>query len=51
MFVVGVTVNYRGSVGYGDVSIYCLPGKVWDQDVKDCQVSVNRDNNIYGTML
>ncbi len=31
-------VNYRGSMGFGQQSIYSLPGKVGDQDVKDVQV-------------
>ena len=32
------TVNYRGSTGFGQDSIYSLPGKVGTQDVLDVQV-------------
>ena len=32
-------VNYRGSMGFGQDSIYSLPGKVGSQDVQDVQVS------------
>ena len=31
-------VNYRGSMGFGQESIYSLPGKVGTQDVQDVQV-------------
>lgn len=31
-------VNYRGSLGYGQDSIYSLPGNVGTQDVRDVQV-------------
>ncbi|XP_075040012.1 acylamino-acid-releasing enzyme [Mixophyes fleayi] len=33
-------VNYRGSLGFGQDGILCLPGKVGDQDVKDVQTAV-----------
>ena len=33
-------VNYRGSMGFGQRSIYSLPGKVGKQDVQDVQVHV-----------
>ncbi|XP_072276383.1 acylamino-acid-releasing enzyme [Pyxicephalus adspersus] len=33
-------VNYRGSLGFGQDSIMCLPGRVGDQDVKDVQNAV-----------
>nr|CDS32277.1 acylamino acid releasing enzyme [Hymenolepis microstoma] len=29
-------VNYRGSTGYGNCSIYSLPGKCGENDVSDC---------------
>ena len=32
------SVNYRGSAGYGQDSIFSLPGKVGTQDVNDVQV-------------
>ena len=32
------TVNYRGSAGYGQDSIFSLPGKAGTQDVNDVQV-------------
>ena len=31
-------MNYRGSIGFGNDSVYSLPGNVGDQDVKDVQV-------------
>lgn len=35
-------VNYRGSMGYGQDSIFSLPGKVGSQDVQDVQVRGNK---------
>lgn len=39
---VSFSVNYRGSIGYGQDSIYSLPGNVGTQDVKDVQVRINQ---------
>lgn len=34
-----LSVNYRGSTGFGQDSILSLPGNVGSQDVKDVQVA------------
>ena len=33
--------SYRGSSGYGQDSIDCLPGKIGLNDVNDCQVKIH----------
>ena len=33
-------VNYRGSGGFGQESVFSLPGKVGGQEVRDVQVSL-----------
>lgn len=45
MFVFPVTVNYRGSLGFGQDNINSLPGNIGTQDVKDVQV--NTGDHIY----
>ena len=40
-------INYRGSSGYGQNSIDCLPGKIAEYDVSDCQVCFYWNNFIY----
>jgi len=37
-----ITVNYRGSTGFGEDSLQCLPGKIGDQDVKDCYQALQK---------
>ena len=34
------TVNYRGSMGFGQDSIFSLPGNVGTHDVEDVQVNI-----------
>ena len=41
-----ISVNYRGSIGFGNDSIYSLLGNVGDQDVKDVQVLIDQDKAI-----
>lgn len=36
-----VTVNYRGSTGFGEDSIQSLPGNIGDHDVKDCMKALD----------
>lgn len=38
-FCLFFSVNYRGSLGYGQDSVLSLPGNVGTQDVRDVQVS------------
>ncbi len=38
-FVIHLTVNYRGSTGFGEKSLKSLLGKVGSQDVSDVQVT------------
>ena len=33
------SVNFRGSLGFGQDSVDSLPGNIGTQDVKDCQVN------------
>jgi len=39
MVCIHTVVNYRGSGGFGQDSIFSLPGKVGTQEVRDVQVS------------
>lgn len=41
IFLLFSSVNYRGSLGFGQDSILSLPGNVGTQDVKDVQVRKN----------
>ena len=41
-----ISVNYRGSIGFGNDSIYSLLGNVGNQDVKDVQVLIDQDKEI-----
>lgn len=46
-----LSVNYRGSIGYGQDNILSLLGNVGSQDVKDVQVSVHNSHNIFHVMV
>lgn len=37
-------VNYRGSGGFGQESVFSLPGKIGGQEVRDVQVSLKFPN-------
>ncbi|CAG9467337.1 unnamed protein product [Pedinophyceae sp. YPF-701] len=36
-----VLVNFRGSLGFGEDSVQSLPGKIGDQDVRDCLAALD----------
>jgi acetyl esterase/lipase len=36
-----VLCNYRGSTGYGEDSVQCLPGRVGDRDARDCIMALD----------
>lgn len=36
-----VMINYRGSTGFGELSLLSLPGKVGRQDVDDCMAALD----------
>ena len=36
MYLIGCTVNYRGSLGFGQAPLESLCGKAGENDLKDC---------------
>jgi acylaminoacyl-peptidase len=41
-------INYRGSSGYGQDMIECLPGHAGEYDVEDCQQAAEHSMKVYG---
>ena len=42
-----ISVNFRGSAGFGQESLHSLPGNVGTQDVNDVQVWIQDSGSVF----